>query len=110
MDEAALIGAVVRWCSPEFAASVRDTGIRHVEGSHADVAAMRTIYERRRRRAGEDLAMVAQIEGVLRSLESTQGSDIMMLHFVASDGNEGIVLADPDGVPLFAFAISRGAR
>lgn len=106
MDEAVLIGAIVGWCSPEFAASARAMGIGQVEGSHADVESMRTIYEHRRRQASGNPALLELTEGVLQALESVRGPEIEMLHFTAGLGHEGIVLADLAGTPVFAFAIS----
>src|SRR5690349_10369288 len=79
VDQAALMGALTRWCSPGFVASVNAGGIAHIEGSPADVAAMRTIYLRRRRRAGHDPRLMTQIEGVLRALDSVGSGEILML-------------------------------
>jgi hypothetical protein len=108
MDDDLLAEALFRWCVPAFAASVRAAGIERREQSHADVDAMRTIYDRRRRRAAVGSPMLTQIDGILRALDSVQGDEVGMLHFVARDGREGIVLTDQLGVPLFAFPVSEG--
>jgi hypothetical protein len=109
VDQAMLMDALTRWCSPGFAASVRAGGIEHVERSLADVAAMKTVYLRRQRRAKDDPRLLAQIDGVLRVLNSVQDHEILMLHFKANAGDEGIVLADHSETPLFAFELPRSA-
>ncbi len=107
MDEQPLMDALTKWCAPELAASVRAAGLRHVERSLAEVAAVRTIYERRRRRAGLDSALLPQVDGVLRALESANGQEIVMLHVVANNGREAIVFADLAEIPLLAFEITQ---
>ncbi|HLL68012.1 MAG TPA: hypothetical protein VK453_20190 [Micromonosporaceae bacterium] len=110
MEDDLLSDVLSRWCEPAFAAAVRAAGIDRVEASNADVGAMRTIYIRRRLRAGAGSPMLVQIDGVLQVLDSVEGNEIGMVHFVARDGREGIVLTDQLGAPLFAFPVSEGGQ
>lgn len=105
MDNELVVDALVGWCDPEFVAAVRAAGIARTETSLADVDAMRTIYVRRRRRATENPVLLAQIDGILRALDSANANEIGMVHFEARDGSEGIIIIDESDVPLFAFPI-----
>jgi hypothetical protein len=86
---------------------VRAAGIERVEQSLASVDAMRSIFVRRRLRAAEGSPILSQIDGILQALNSIQDPEIGMLHFVARDGREGIILTGQLGSPLFAYSLPK---
>ncbi|MEU8410184.1 hypothetical protein AB0C19_28630 [Micromonospora sp. NPDC048842] len=108
MHESSLVDAVETWCAAAFSSAVRASGIREAEGSTASVAAVRTIYVRRRRRLAPDSPLTVQTNGILEALDKLEGDTFEMIRFSTHDGLKGIVLATESGVPVFAFPLPYG--